>query len=154
FRAGVLVVQSKQEKIASEQARRLLQQAGELLAKTRERLASTLALSGDLKGESERQLAEVWAATANLAELQNDHTGADTALTEAAKQLGDIVPLRQVKAQLWLTRSGANAQASTEAKKILGELAVGIEKFSPQEQGRLLSTLAEGHCRLGNLREA
>jgi tetratricopeptide (TPR) repeat protein len=86
---------------------------------------------------------ELTTALADLAVGQKKFSRAQALLTEGQRELGDGVTLRLARARLVVASAGEGAKAK------LGELTAGLERFSEDDQARLLNGLAEAQFRAG-----
>src|SRR5439155_7926500 len=91
---------------------------------------------------------DVLARRVSLAQMENDDQRAQILLGEAQKQVGDTAGLRLVWTQYWARKSVVQAQPA------LIKLAEGVERYSTDEQARLLSTLGDNLFRVGAKKEA
>jgi tetratricopeptide (TPR) repeat protein len=87
---------------------------------------------------------DLWTALADLALRQNDTRQARKTLDEACAKLGDRVSLRLAEARFCL------ATKDPQAKAHLATLSDNRERFSEDDQARLLSGLADAHLRAGD----
>jgi cellulose synthase operon protein C len=94
------------------------------------------------------QQVEFYTAEVGLAGGHGGWEDALRALGEAQERLGDTVELRVARARVW-TRRG-----TPEARERLAELEQGLEKFSPEEQARLLKGLGEAYAVTNDMRGA
>jgi tetratricopeptide (TPR) repeat protein len=94
------------------------------------------------------QEVRLWTALANLEEQRGASETAAVLLDEAKSQVGDVVELRLAHARRWA------AHRNTGYREAMEQLEVGLEKFSPAEQARLLRGLAEIQYHIGNVKEA
>ena len=88
--------------------------------------------------------AEPWLALIVLAERRGKGEELPTLLDAAEKRLGDRVELRLARARYLATRGGPDVAEKLQA------LAGSLDKFSPEERGRLLRGLAELLARSGD----
>lgn len=102
------------------------------------------------QGQPEKQSrpVEVWVGIANLEQRRGRADVALALLEEAEKLCGDRVELRLARARYWSRRGGA------EAPRALDHLSQGIDRFKPEEQRRLLPTLAESYLNIGEEKRA
>src|SRR5262249_54850365 len=91
---------------------------------------------------------ELWAALVDLALRQKEMDRARKVIDAARARLGDTAGTRLAEARYLAAKQGKDAKAAIAA------LASGREKLSEEEQGRLLSGLADTLYRLEGLREA
>jgi tetratricopeptide (TPR) repeat protein len=91
---------------------------------------------------------DLWRALVALLQRRDNLTGARQALEDAARQLGDGVDLRLTRAQFW------GGRPKDEAGPALAQLETGAEKFSAEDQARLLSGLAEAQYAIGDVPHA
>jgi cellulose synthase operon protein C len=89
----------------------------------------------------------LWTALANLTAQRGNRAGAERILAEARKQLGDRFELRLAALGLGIGLDGPQAQTT------LLQHEKDIQHFTPEEQWRLLATLADLHYRLGQTSE-
>jgi tetratricopeptide (TPR) repeat protein len=97
--------------------------------------------------ESHPNQAAPWTALANLEARRGDAAGADRVLSAARLRLGDSFELRLAQAEL------AAQQGPRAAAAALHRLEEGVEKFSAEEQQRLLCRVAEAWFALGEKAE-
>src|SRR5262249_31060179 len=69
-------------------------------------------------------------------------------LQQAEREGSDSVDLRLARARHWASRGKEQAEAS------LAQLAKALDKFSAEDQARLLQGLAEAYYQIGNPKEA
>jgi cellulose synthase operon protein C len=91
---------------------------------------------------------EIWAARVSFLKIQGRVDEAQKVLDQARGQLGDRVELRLAQAQLLGSKKGPEAIAT------LNELAKGIDRFSKEDQNRLLIELATEYYRRDDLKTA
>jgi tetratricopeptide (TPR) repeat protein len=95
----------------------------------------------------------LWTALATLAERRGQSADAQRLLQEAQNLGGDTVALRLARARFYLRR-GEKVSCSPEELAELRRLSADVKRFSPEDQARLLSGLAETAFRLRDLPEA
>jgi tetratricopeptide (TPR) repeat protein len=97
--------------------------------------------------------AELWAARADLEARRGRMEQARAVLDQAKKQAGDSVLLRLAQARFLaasLPRQQAEDAARERARAAIDSLAGGAERFSEEDQGRLLGGLAHAHLQAGD----
>ncbi len=91
---------------------------------------------------------DFWIALASLAESRGQQEEAERLLEQAERQGSDSVDLRLARARHWANRRREQAEAS------LAQLEKGLDKFSAEDQSRLLQGLAEAYYQIGLPKEA
>jgi tetratricopeptide (TPR) repeat protein len=94
------------------------------------------------------KMVEVWRQLIEVAERPDVRENSQDILEQAQKAMGDTVDMRLLRARYWSRRRGEAAQ-----KQILA-LKSDLEKFTPAEQQRLRSGLAEACFATGDLVES
>jgi tetratricopeptide (TPR) repeat protein len=95
---------------------------------------------------------EFHVALAALCTRQGDSKTAAQVLADAEKQAGDSVELRLARAWQWVTDRGTAKREETSAA--LAALSQNRERFSAEDQRRLLEQLAAAYQRLGDTKQA
>src|SRR5439155_26668122 len=83
-----------------------------------------------------------------VALIEKNDKKAQALLDDAQKKIGDTAAMRLAWVQYWLGKN------SPETQPALTKLAEGIDRFSAEEQVRLLGTLGDGLFRVGAKKEA
>lgn len=98
--------------------------------------------------DKEPKQVELWIALASFTGRLEKPEAALLVLDEAQQQLGDRVELRLARAPYWAARRNDEAVAA------LANLGDGLDKFSSEEQRRLLQGLASAYLQAGKPEEA
>ncbi|HEV3082402.1 MAG TPA: tetratricopeptide repeat protein [Gemmataceae bacterium] len=93
---------------------------------------------------------EFWLGRANLVDITGQGGDALDILKEAETKLGERIELRLARAYHWQRK----AKAGAEAVAALHKLEENTEKFSSDEESKLLRGLGEAYFRAGNLADA
>jgi tetratricopeptide (TPR) repeat protein len=101
--------------------------------------------------QKKRNDPELWAARAEVALRNNDPSNALTILDEASSRLEDTIILRLARARYLVWRPAGEKLADSSRAKVrkgIDALAEKTDRFTEDEQARLLSGLAGAHLRV------
>jgi tetratricopeptide (TPR) repeat protein len=114
-------------------------------------LAEARKLLEEARGRKPKQV-ELHTALAALCVRQGEVKTAAIVLDEAQQQAGDSAELRMARAWLWVNDRGAVKREDVSAALL--ELLRDREKFTPEDQLRLLEQVAGACNRLGDVKQA